>query len=78
MFRKWIAWLLWAVPLAGGAQNIDLLILNKNYSQALVQIDKSLKVSPDAELYLKQAGIYRQLSRPLRAAKSLENAIAMD
>jgi tetratricopeptide (TPR) repeat protein len=78
MFSKWIALLLWAVPLAGGAQNIDLLILNKNYPQALVQIDKSLKVSPDAELYLKQAGIYRQLSRPLRAAKSLENAIELD
>jgi tetratricopeptide (TPR) repeat protein len=78
MFRKWIALLLWAVPLAGGAQNIDLLILNKNYPQALVQIDKSLKVSPDAELYLKQAVIYRQLSKPLRAEKSLENAIEMD
>ncbi len=78
MFRKWIALLIWAVPLAGVAQNIDLLILNKNYPQALIQIENSLKVRPDAELYLKQADIYRKLSKPLRAAKSIEKAIEMD
>lgn len=78
MFRKWIALLLWAVPLACTAQNIDLLILNKNYNEALFQIRKNLEVRPDAELYLKQANVYRQLLMPLFAANSLENSIAMD
>jgi len=78
MFSKWIALFLWAVPFICAAQNIDLLILNKNYTLALLQIEKCLEVRPDAELYLKQATIYRQLSKPLRAAKSLENSIALD
>ena len=78
MFRKWIALLLWAVPFACAAQNIDLLILNKNYNEALLPIRKSLEVQPDPELYLKQAFVYRQLSKPLLAANSLENSISLD
>jgi tetratricopeptide (TPR) repeat protein len=78
MFRKGIALLLWAVPFIGAAQNIDLLILNKNYPEALSQISRKLEVQADAELYLKQANIYQQLSKPLYAAQSLENSIALD
>jgi len=78
MFRKWIALLLWAVSFSGAAQNIDLLILNKNYNQALNLIEKGLEVSPDAELYWKQANVYKQLIKPLNAVKSLVNSIAMD
>jgi tetratricopeptide (TPR) repeat protein len=78
MFRKWIALLLWAVPCVCAAQNIDLLILNKNYSEALLQIMKNLEVRPDAELYFKQGLIYRQLSKPLNAERSLENSIMLD
>jgi len=78
MFRKWIALLLWAVSFSGAAQNIDLLILNKNYNEALSAIEKGLKVNPDAELYWKQANVYKQLIKPLHAVKSLENSIAMD
>jgi len=58
MFRKWIATLLFAIPLACFAQNIDLLILNKNYPEALAQIKRTLEVSPDAELYYKQGIIF--------------------
>ena len=78
MITKWIALFLFAVPLACFAQNIDLLILNKNYQEALLQINKRLEVQPDAELYLKQANVYRQLLKPLFAANSLENSISMD
>jgi len=78
MFRKWIALLLWAVPIACAAQNIDLLILNKNYNEALLQIRKNLEVRPDAELYYKQGMIYRQLSKPLYAERSFENLISLD
>jgi len=78
MFRKWIALLLWAVPFTCAAQNIDLLILNKNYNEALSQIRKNLEVRPDAELYFKQGMIYRQLSKPLYAERSFENSISLD
>jgi len=78
MFRKWIALLLWAVPFVCTAQNIDLLILNKNYNEALFQITKNLEVRPDAELYFKQGMIYRQLSKPLYAERSFENSISLD
>jgi tetratricopeptide (TPR) repeat protein len=78
MFRNWIALLFWAAPIVCAAQNIDQLILNKDYSGAISQIDAKLAMHPDAELYWKQATVYRQLSRPMRAARSLENAIAID
>jgi tetratricopeptide (TPR) repeat protein len=78
MFRKWIALLLFAVPLACGAQNIDLLILNKNYNEALSQIKQNLDVRPDAELYFKQGLIYRQLLKSSYAGWSFENSISLD
>jgi tetratricopeptide (TPR) repeat protein len=78
MFRKWIALFLWAVPFTCAAQNIDLLILNKSYNEALFQINKNLKVRPDADLYFKQGVIYRQLSEPLNAERSFKNSVALD
>jgi tetratricopeptide (TPR) repeat protein len=70
--------LLFAIPLACGAQNIDLLILNKNYNEALSQIKLNLDVRPDAELYFKQGLIYRQLLKPVSAQRSIENSISLD
>jgi tetratricopeptide (TPR) repeat protein len=78
MIRKWVAWLLFVAPLACGAQNIDLLILNKNYNEALSQIKQNLDVRPDAELYFKQGLIYRQLLKPMSAERSIENSISLD
>jgi len=83
MFRIWISLLTTIIPLVSGAQNIDLLILNRNYPEALVQIENQLADSTDtiaaeAELYFKQATVYRQLSDHLKAAKSLEQAMAID
>lgn len=78
MVKKWFAILLFAAPFVAAAQNIDLLILNKNYREALLQINRNLEVRPDAELYFRQANVYRLLSEPMNAAKSLENSIAID
>lgn len=78
MIRKWIVWFLFAIPLACGAQNIDLLILNKNYTEALSQIKQNLEVRPDAELYFKQGLIYRQLLKPVSAERSIGNSISLD
>ena len=78
MIRKWIALLLFAIPLACGAQNIDLLILNKKYNEALSQIKQNLDVRPDAELYFKQGLIYRQMLKPISAGRSIENSISLD
>jgi len=78
MFRKWIAILFVAFPAICLAQSVDLLILNKNYKEALRQISEELKVSQDAELYFKQGLIYRQISMPLNAENSISRAIALD
>lgn len=83
MFRKWFVFLAFIVPMVSGAQNIDFLILNKNYREVLVQIDQQLadsaeKNTADAELYYKQSMVFRQLTNPMYAAKSLENSIAID
>ena len=78
MIRKLIALFLFAIPLACGAQNIDLLILNKNYNEALFQIKQNIDVRPDAELYFKQGLIYRQLLKPISAERSIENSISLD
>lgn len=83
MFRKWFVLLAFIVPSVSVAQSIDLLILNKNYCEALVQIEQQLAdsnatITADAELYFKQASVYRQLSEHLKAVKSLENAMAID
>ncbi len=78
MFRKWIALFVCAIPLLVFAQNVDNLILNKDYQKALSEIRINLEVQPNAELYFKQGLIYRQLSMPVKAGQSYNNAIALD
>ncbi|WP_346860329.1 tetratricopeptide repeat protein [uncultured Draconibacterium sp.] len=49
-------------PFIGFSQkNIDLLILNKKYDQALTEIEKQIETHPKAGLYLKQGMIYQNL-----------------
>lgn len=78
MLKQWIAFLFCAIPFLSFAQNIDLLILNKNYAEALSQIELKLNAEPKAELYFKQGTIYRQLSMPLHAQQSIQKSIALD
>ncbi|HKL30891.1 MAG TPA: tetratricopeptide repeat protein [Tangfeifania sp.] len=42
-------------------ENIDLLILNKNFDAALQQIENRIQNHPSAELYLKKGMVYNQL-----------------
>jgi Flp pilus assembly protein TadD, contains TPR repeats len=78
MFRKWIAMFVCAIPSLLFAQDIDNLIFNKNYQEALSVILKTLEVKQTAELYFKQGMIYRQLSMPMRAEESYGNSLALD
>ncbi len=56
---------------------IDLLILNKNYSEALSQIDNRLKRNPSAELYFKKGMIYSNLQNYQEALKSYTAALQL-
>lgn len=78
MFRKWIALFIYAIPSLVFAQNIDNLILNKNYQEALSVIRKKLEVQPNAESYFKQGMIYRLLSMPINAEQSYKNSVSLD
>jgi len=60
MFRNLITLFLWAVSFSSLAQNVDLLLLNKKFPEALVLIGKSLEVQKDAELNMMQAYALRQ------------------
>lgn len=78
MFRKWVTLLALVTPLLAWAQSIDLLILNKNYPEALTAINRSLAENASGDLYFKQALIFRNLNQPLNAEKSLIHSIRLD
>ncbi len=78
MLRKWITTFVCAIPSFAFAQNIDNLIFNKNYQEALSAINQNIEVKPGAELYFKQGLVYRQLSRPTEAEQSYQNSVALD
>ena len=60
------------VPIiAFSQQNIDLLILNKNYDKALSEIDKQINKSPNAGLYLKKGMVYQSLQDYQHALQAL-------
>jgi len=57
--KQLILFTLLFIPALSYAQNkIDVLILNKNYEQALIELDKQIAKSPNAALYLKQGIVY--------------------
>jgi len=83
MFQKWLIILVLGIPTFVDAQNVDLSILNKNYSEALIQIDEILAdttQSPQvhAELFSKQSYIYKIRSEYPKAIRSLEQSIVKD
>ena len=55
-------------------QNIDLLILNKNYEKALQEIDSEISRNPGAELYLKKGLIYNRLQSYQKALEIIHAA----
>ena len=78
MIQKTIILVLLILPFNLFAQSIDELILNKKYYKALDQISAKIQEKPEAELYFKQAVIYKEQSKLLLACKSLEQAIFYD
>lgn len=59
-------------------QNIDLLILNKNYNQALTEIDKQLEQMPNASLYLKKGIVYQSLQDYQKALQTFTLGLQID
>lgn len=57
------------------SQPVDELILNKKYKAALAKIDSRLQEKPEAQLYFKQALVYKAQSEFLPAVKSLQAAL---
>ncbi len=78
MKQKTIILFLLIFPFQLFAQSVDELILNKKYDKALDQISSKIQEKPEAELYFKQAVIYKEQSLPLLACKSLETALFYD
>jgi len=75
MKQKTMILILLIFPFHLFAQTIDELILNKRYDKALDRISSRIEEEPSAELYFKQAVIYKEQSKPFLAAKSLEKAL---
>lgn len=69
------SFLLFVVVVSVQAQPIDELILNKRFDKALHRIEAALQEEASGDLYFKQALVYKELSKPLLAAKSLEKAL---
>lgn len=78
MIQKTIFLILLVLPFQLFSQSIDELILNKKYDKALDRISSQIQEKPEAELYFKQAVIYKEQSKPLLACKALEQAMFYD
>src|SRR5665648_906175 len=78
MKQKTVLLLLFILPVHLFAQSIDELIMNKNYPKALEAISSKIQEKPEAELFFKQAIIFKEQSKPLQASKSLEQALFYD
>ena len=78
MIQKSFIIFLLVLPIQLFAQSVNELILNKKYEKALSLIAQQIQEKPVAELYFKQAFIFKELSKPLQAAKSLETALFYD
>jgi tetratricopeptide (TPR) repeat protein len=59
-------------------QNIDLLILNKNYTQALTEIDKQINQTPNAGLYLKKGMVFQSLQNYQDALEAFSSGLFLE
>lgn len=64
--------LLWA------QQNIDLLILNKEYDRALTEIQKQIEEKPSAALFLKKGSVYQSLQDYQSALSAYAEGLSLD
>ena len=77
-FRILILGILFISPCMLSAQEIDRLILNRDYNGAMELIDKEILTKPTAELYHKKGIVYARLIEFEKALKSLETAFRLD
>ncbi len=71
--------ILLGISLFSFSQNkIDLLILNKNYNEALLQIETQLNTNPSAQLYFKKGLIYNRLQKYQEALNSYSEALQLE
>jgi tetratricopeptide (TPR) repeat protein len=67
--------LLLSVGVVFSQEKIDLLVLGRNYSEALEIIDKHIEKKPSANLYFKQGLVYNQLQNYQEALNSFSRAL---
>ena len=66
------------ISVASFSQNdIDILILNKNYGEALLQIDQQMDQQPSAQLFFKKGLIYNSLQNYYEAVKAFYEALKL-
>ena len=71
--------ILLGISLFSFSQNkIDLLILNKNYNEALSQIENQVNKYPSAQLFYKQGLIYNSLQNYQEALNSYSEALQLE
>lgn len=78
MFRKLYFCLVLLAPYFSNAQEIDQLILNRHYQEALNQIDAEINDQPTAALYFKKGVVLEKLMDFNGAIKALGMACRMD
>lgn len=79
MTQKTILLLLLFVPFFSFSQDkIDLLILKKNYSEALKLIDAHLVQQPDASLFFKKSTVLKRQMLYPEALQQLDEALKLD
>ena len=79
MFEKPLIYIyLLMFPFFAQSQDIDQLILNRDYPQALAQIEKGLEENPSAVLYFKKGVVFEKMLDFNAAIKALGMACRMD
>ncbi|HKJ43122.1 MAG TPA: tetratricopeptide repeat protein [Sunxiuqinia sp.] len=78
MNLKLILSLLLLLPLFAHSQQIDQLILNRHYQEALTQLDNQISHQPSAALYFKKGVVLEKMMDFVGAIKALGNACRMN
>ena len=78
MFRKQFLIFILILPFFGQAQEIDILILNRDFDKALEKIDYQLSRDPSAKLYFKKSMVHQQLMDYPAALEDLNQALLLD
>lgn len=78
IMNKVLLFLLFIPAICFSQEKIDLLILNKQYDEALLQIEEQLQKEPRANLFLKKGLVYNQLNQYQDATVAFSAALEME